>query len=92
MVRWIILAFKEVSKCWEPQAHSSRPIPLGFQNQRYTLPASHKAPSGSFSIDKVIFALGIMTFIVQNIDFMVHYDSKMLVVDSYSQSLAKLEI
>ena len=50
-----------------PQVQSSRPTPPGFQNRRYAL-FSHQAPFGSSNVDKVIFAHGTLTFIVQKAD------------------------
>jgi len=48
-----------------------RPSPVdlsGFQNQTYAPPSSHLAPSGSSEINKVIFALGTLTSVMQNIN------------------------
>ena len=78
-----------------PQAQSYRPIPPGFQNQRIASPSSHQtpqAPSGSSEIDKIISALGTLTSVVQNVDSKVQgIESKLHIVDSHSQSIAKLE-
>jgi len=75
-----------------PQAQSSILTPPCFRNQRYAPPTSHQAPSGSSDIDKLISALGTLTFVIQNADSKVQsIKSKMHVVDSHSQSIAKLE-
>jgi len=76
----------------KPHAQSSRPTLPSFQNQRYAPPSSHPAPSGSSKIHKVISALGTLTSIVQNVDSKVQEtESKMHIIDSHSQSIAKLE-
>jgi len=75
-----------------PQMQSSRPSPLGIQNQRYTPPSSHPAPYESSDINKVISTVGTLTSVVQNVDSKVQeIESKMHIFDSYSQSIAKLE-
>jgi len=49
---------------------------------------SHQAPF----INKVIFTLGILTSIVQNVNFKVQgIESKMHIVDSHSQSIDKFK-
>ena len=61
-------------------------MPPGFQNQIYAPSSSHPAPFGSSEIDKVIFTLGTLTSIVQNVDSKVQgIESKMYIVDSHSQ-------
>jgi len=69
MVRRIILTFlARFQNIENPQAPSSRPTPLGFQNKRYAhLPPPPPPPMG-LELDKVVSALSTLTSIIQNMN------------------------